>query len=74
MRQHASMLIFLEATMKRFSKYAGAAALVILTLAALMWILVALLPSPTPDERAAFERWQADQINRAGATGAEKKE
>lgn len=60
--------------MKRFSKYAGAAVLVILTLAVLISLLIAFLPSPTPEERAAFERWQADQINRAGETGGEKKE
>lgn len=60
--------------MKRFSKYIGAVALVILTLAVLISLLVVFLPSPTPDERAAFERWQADQINRAGATGGEKRE
>ena len=60
--------------MKRFSKYTGAAALVILTLAVLISLLVVFLPSPTPDERAAFDRWQVDQMNRAGATGGEKKE
>ena len=68
------MLIFLEATMKRFSKYAGAAVLVILTLAVLISLLAVYLPSPMPAERAAFERWQADQVNRASETGGEKKE
>lgn len=60
--------------MKRFSKYAGAAVLVILTVAVLVSLLVFFLPSPTPVERAAFERWQADQASRAGETGGEKKE
>lgn len=59
--------------MKWFSKYAGAAVLVILTLAVLISLLVIFLPSPTPEERAAFERWQADQVNRASETGGEKK-
>lgn len=60
--------------MKRFTNFAGAAVLVILTLAVLISLLVFFLPSPAPDERAAFERWQADQIKRAGGTGGEKKE
>ncbi len=60
--------------MKQLSKYAGAAALVILTWATLTWLLLVFLPSPTPEERAAFERWQADQMSRVGATGGEKKE
>lgn len=60
--------------MKRFSKYAGAAALAIFTLAFLIVLFVVFLPSPTPAERAAFDRWQADQMTRAGATGGEKTE
>lgn len=60
--------------MKRFSNSARAVALVILALAALIWLLVAFIPSPTPEERAAFERWQADQANRASEAGGGKKE
>lgn len=60
--------------MKQLSKYAGAAALVILTWATLTWLLLAFLPSPTPEERAAFERWQANQVNRASEAGGVKKE
>lgn len=60
--------------MKQFSKYAGAAVLVILTLAVLISLLFIFLPSPTPAERAAFERWQADQENRVSETGGDKKE
>lgn len=60
--------------MKRFSKYAGAAVFVILTLAVLISLLVVFLPSPTAEERAAFERWQANQMSRTGETGGEKKE
>lgn len=59
--------------MKRFSKYAGAAVLVILTLAVLISLLAVYLPSPTPVERAAFERWQADQVNRASETGGRRR-
>jgi uncharacterized membrane protein len=60
--------------MKWFSKYAGAAVLVIFTLVVLISLLVVFLPSPTPEERAAFERWQAEQVSRASETGGEKKE
>lgn len=63
--------------MKRFSKYAGAVVLVILTVALLVSLLVYFLPSPTPEQRATFERWQvdqADQVNRAGEAGGETKE
>lgn len=60
--------------MKRFSKYAGAAVLVILTVVVLASLLVFFLPSPTPEQRATFERWQADQVNRASETGGVKTE
>ncbi|WP_296753523.1 hypothetical protein [Thiobacillus sp.] len=60
--------------MKRFYEYAGAVALVVLTWAVLMWLLVLSLPLPTPEEQAAFDRWQVEQMNRVGATGGEKKE
>lgn len=59
--------------MTRLSKYAGAAVFVILTLAVLISLLVVFLPSPTAEERVAFERWQADQVSRASETGGEKK-
>lgn len=60
--------------MERFSKYAGAAVLVILTVAVLVSLLVFFLPLPTQEERSAFERWQADQVKRTSETGGEKKE
>ena len=60
--------------MKRFSNYAGAAVLVILTVAVLISLLVIFLPSPTLEERAAFERWQAEQVSRASESGGEGKE
>lgn len=60
--------------MKRFSKYAGAAALAILTLAVLIFLFVVFLPSPTPEERAAFDRWRADQASHAGENAGEGKE
>jgi hypothetical protein len=64
----------METAMKWFSKYAGAAVLVVLTLAVLISLLVIFIPSPTPVERAAFERWQAEQVSRAGEAGGGKKE
>ena len=67
-------MLFMGAKMKRFSNYAGAAVLVILTWAVLMGLLVVFLPLPTPVERAAFERWQGEQASHASETGVEKKE
>lgn len=60
--------------MKRFYEYAGAGALVILIWGVLTWLLIVFLPSPTPAEQAAFERWQAAQKTSASDTGGAKKE
>lgn len=47
--------------LKTLAKNAGAVALVVLAVVVLIAMIIFSLPSPTPAERGAFDRWQADQ-------------
>lgn len=60
--------------LKKFSKYAGAMLLAMLAVVVIVILVVTLIPSPSPDERVAFERWQADQKANGGTEGMKGRE
>ena len=60
--------------MKKIGEYAGAMLLVVLVVVVFVAVAAIALPSPSRDERAAFDRWQAEQVNKGDANSLKGKE
>lgn len=66
--------------LKKLSQYAGAmlfavlAVLAVLAVVAIIVVAVISIPSPSPEERAAFDRWQAHQVGGGDAKGMKGRE
>lgn len=60
--------------LKKLSQYAGAMLFAVLAVVAIIVVAVISIPSPSPEERAAFDRWQAHQVGGGDAKGMKGRE